>query len=312
VVCRRSGNANQSDRSFRGLPGADRGRGNRGTSAAALERNGLEASLRIVDSKAVRLISVLMKDPVEFLDRARVIAGGRLSRLTSRQASYAISDGRSAAARLGDALGSDLGAGLSGGELADAEFRLHRRMESLPADTPFGTFHNGDLALARLCYAVTRALGPEIILETGVCYGITSAFILEALERNRKGSLHSVDLPPLGRDDNKFVGWAVPDGPLKSRWHLHRGASRKLLPRLLKQVGRVDVFVHDSLHTYRNMRMEFELVWPRLRPGGVLISDDIQGNAAFLELAERKDVAFHAAVQELEKDSLLGVLVKRA
>jgi predicted O-methyltransferase YrrM len=260
----------------------------------------------------VRLLSLLMSNPSEFWDRVVTIVDAHLSALSSHQASYAVSAWESVVARLDGVLGRGFGEALGEAELTEAESRLHRRMESLPADAPFGTFYNADLALARLCYAVTRALGPEIVLETGVCYGVTSAFILEALERNRKGSLHSVDLPPLGRDENKFVGWAVPDGPLKSRWHLHRGASRKILPRLLRQVGRVDVFVHDSLHTYRNMRMEFELVWPRLRPGGVLISDDIQGNAAFLELAERKDVAFHAAVQELEKDALLGVLVKRA
>lgn len=46
------------------------------------------------------------------------------------------------------------------------------------------------------------------------------------------------------------------------------------------------------------------------RPSGVIISDDIERNAAFQELAECSDVAFHAAIRELQKDSLLGVLAK--
>ena len=266
--------------------------------------------MRIGDSKVARLISLLMKSPVEFRDRALMIVGSRLLRMVSRQPQYAISDWESVIQRLGGALGGDLETALNEAERADLESRLHRRMESLPSEAPFGAFHNGDLALARLCYAVVRIIEPEYVIETGVCYGVTTAFALAALNRNRKGSLHSIDLPPLGRDNDQFVGWAIPDDLFKMRWKLHRGTSRKILPTLLGQIDTLSLFVHDSLHTYGNMRMEFELVWPFLCPGGVLISDDIQGNTAFRELTERKDVAFHAVVRELEKESLLGVLVK--
>jgi predicted O-methyltransferase YrrM len=58
------------------------------------------------------------------------------------------------------------------------------------------------------------------------------------------------------------------------------------------------------------MKMEFELVWPRLSPGGVLIADDIEGNAAFQEFAGRSEVVFHAVIQEVGKNSLAGILIK--
>jgi predicted O-methyltransferase YrrM len=70
------------------------------------------------------------------------------------------------------------------------------------------------------------------------------------------------------------------------------------------------MFLHDSFHTYRNMQMEFATMWPILRPGGVLVSDDIEGNAAFHELAQSKDVALAVVVRECEKNSLFGILVK--
>jgi predicted O-methyltransferase YrrM len=60
------------------------------------------------------------------------------------------------------------------------------------------------------------------------------------------------------------------------------------------------------------MQREFEAAWPHLRPGGVLISDDVEGNAAFQELAERSDIANFAVVQEQGKDALLGIAVKHA
>ncbi|RMG03228.1 MAG: hypothetical protein D6735_08975 [Acidobacteria bacterium] len=71
-----------------------------------------------------------------------------------------------------------------------------------------------------------------MVLETEVGYGVTSAFILKALEVNGHGTLHSVDLPPLGCDADQFVGILIPE-LLKYRWQLHRGVSRRVLPSLL-------------------------------------------------------------------------------
>jgi predicted O-methyltransferase YrrM len=182
-------------------------------------------------------------------------------------------------------------------------------MESLPPEAPFGVFHNGDTLLAQLCYGVVRAMRPKTVAETGVCYGVTSAHLLAALGGNGEGHLYSIDLPPLGKNNDDYVGWLVPD-ELRKRWTLRRGTSRRLLRPMLKELGNIDLFVHDSLHTYNNMKMEFESVWPHLPPGGVLIADDIEGNAAFQEVTRRGDVAFHAAVRELGKDSLAGILIK--
>src|SRR5262245_12317336 len=57
---------------------------------------------------------------------------------------------------------------------------------------PFPTFYNADLTLALLSHALTRYLRPQFVLEMGVGYGITSALILRALERNDCGELVSV------------------------------------------------------------------------------------------------------------------------
>ncbi len=44
-------------------------------------------------------------------------------------------------------------------------------------------------------YAIVRAMRPTSVIETGVLHGLTSAFILRALEQNRAGRLTSIDLP---------------------------------------------------------------------------------------------------------------------
>ena len=43
----------------------------------------------------------------------------------------------------------------------------------------------------------------------------------------------------------------------------------------------VDIFIHDSLHTGRNVRFELDRVWPRLAVNGVALVDDVEQNAAF-------------------------------
>jgi predicted O-methyltransferase YrrM len=161
-----------------------------------------------------------------------------------------------------------------------------------------------DSLLAHCCYLMCRLLEPDVVVETGVAYGVSSAFILRALEENGRGVLHSVDLPPLRRDYEKFWGMAV-DRVHRGRWSLHRGASARILPRLLEEAGTVDLFVHDSLHTLRNMRREFEAAWPRLRAGGALVADDVERNRAFGELRQ-KSPALWRVVGDREERPLHG------
>ena len=146
-------------------------------------------------------------------------------------------------------------------------------------------------------------------METGVCYGVTSAYLLQAMQQNGTGHLHSIDLPPLAKNADKFVGALIPD-PLRSRWTLHRGNAQRLLPPLLRQLGPIDFFLHDSLHTYEHMKLEFAAGWAALRPGGLLMSDDVEGNTAFLEHATRSDVRASVVMRFSEGDALFGIAVK--
>jgi predicted O-methyltransferase YrrM len=67
----------------------------------------------------------------------------------------------------------------------------------------------------------------------------------------------------------------------------------------------VDLFAHDSLHTRRNMRREFEAVWPNLRRGGILLADDVERNLAFADLRQ-KAPALWRVVQDRERTPLHG------
>src|SRR5882762_7352806 len=130
-------------------------------------------------------------------------------------------------------------------------------------------------------YAIVRALKPEIMVETGVANGVSSAHVLLALHKNQRGTLHSVEIGdstylPAGREP----GWVVPDW-LRGRWRFHLGDARQMLPRLIRDLPPLDLFTHDNLHTYEHMKFEFEAAFPFLRPGGILIADDALWNEAF-------------------------------
>jgi len=148
-----------------------------------------------------------------------------------------------------------------------------------------------------MLYAATRALRPRRVVETGVYMGASSAAILQALEDNGAGRLHSIDLPTsqhryflqegksiqIGLPSPSLsVGFAVAHR-LRRRWDLHLGNSLDVLPDLLQELGPISMFIHDSLHTYEHMTAEFTLGYNALEKGGVLIADDIGYNRAWAD-----------------------------
>jgi hypothetical protein len=50
---------------------------------------------------------------------------------------------------------------------------------------------------------------------------------------------------------------------------------------MLDELHGVDVFVHDSRHSERNLLFELRTVWNALGPGGVVIADDVDLNCGF-------------------------------
>lgn len=143
-----------------------------------------------------------------------------------------------------------------------------------------------------LCYVAMRLLKPTTVVETGCAAGWSSLLFLLALEHNQQGHLYTIDLPPIaGRlsmawalPEGASVGFCVPDD-LRGRWTLIRGDVREELLPLLKRLGSIDVFHHDSDHSYEHMMWEYTSVWSALSSRGILTSDDIGWNTAFWDFA---------------------------
>lgn len=262
-------------------------------------------------SKAIQLLSLLPKRPVEFFDRVMMVverAGDSARGFRSGHGhTLTFTDALSAAL---DVSSGDITGLLAESELQCLEKKVSERIIKTKNTGPFDSGHNGNFCLAKSIYVMCRLLSPSVVLETGVAYGVTSAFALQALAVNCKGTLISVDLPPLARDADRHVGAFIPHG-LRDRWRLHRGPAKRILPNLLPSIRNVDMFVHDSLHTYRHMSFEFETAWPYVRPGGAVVADNVDLNDAFQHFTAIAKPTFSAVVKEENTTDLFGIMRKR-
>jgi hypothetical protein len=182
----------------------------------------------------------------------------------------------------------------------------------------FQWWNDGDAALVRAIWCLIRHLKPRKVVETGVAHGVTSRFILEALKRNGDGHLWSIDLPPLERSWHEQIGAAVGAGH-SDRWTYIRGSSRRRLSGLLHQLGAIDLFIHDSLHSERNVRFELERAWPFLGEKGAIVVDDIDANWGFRSFTEifASQISLIGVAEPLRPDTrrfnkkgLFGIILK--
>ena len=127
-------------------------------------------------------------------------------------------------------------------------------------------------------YALTRWQRPAAVVESGGFVGMSSAFILKALmdEGLTTAKLYSIEL-----SEDCDQGVLIPD-ELRLQFVPLRGKVEDFVQddRLPSSI---DMFLHDSSHSYRHMLWEFREFWPRLRDGGLLVSHDVNLNAAFPE-----------------------------
>jgi len=131
----------------------------------------------------------------------------------------------------------------------------------------------------KLLYLATRLLRPRVVVETGVANGASTFFFLRALEENGDGGrLTSIDVTP-------EVGALLTKEERDSgAWNLEVLGDRTF-ERIVAGLGPIDLFFHDSDHSYDNQVHELRSAWPRISPGGLIGSDDVELNFAYLDVA---------------------------
>lgn len=170
------------------------------------------------------------------------------------------------------------------------DLRFHHAIEKKLQSTSERPNKIPEYGWREFLFIVVRAVKPNIMIETGSFDGLSTAVILLAMAKNDKGTLFTIDLPNprLPTDINAEPAWVVPDY-LRDRLQLKKGPVLQYLEPVIKQVGEVDMFYHDSWHTYENMMFEYQTVWAALRPGGLLMSEYLPDlNDAFKDFTKDK------------------------
>jgi hypothetical protein len=142
-------------------------------------------------------------------------------------------------------------------------------------------------------------------VETGVAYGWSSFAALLSLEK-RNGKLYSSDMPYLGQDGDRYVGFIVPE-ELKKNWKLFRHADRESLPKIFGESAVMDVVHYDSDKSYEGRTWAYHQLYKHLRKDGVFISDDIGDNSAYQDFCE--ELKIDSTIVEFE-GKFVGVFVK--
>ena len=246
-----------------------------------------------------RALRVCLEHPVEGLDRVR----GRMELALWGGKDFSHPVSADWERRLHEALGAPYPCGES-----KAFNELWTSVDA-SADGGIGRGHDVDRAVARAAWCITRHLAPRRVVETGVARGLSTRVVLEALARNENGHLWSIDLPPVVEGWHRQVAALVPTA-LRERWTYVRGSSRRHLPRLLKTIGDIDLFMQTSLLTEPNVRFELDRAWKALRPGGSILAEGINRSRAFPALVRRESPAVWLIGRSDAKPELFGIALK--
>ena len=202
---------------------------------------------------------------------------------------------------------------VNGIELEKLEFHVEQNLKKLKNEKypskkkPYPTDYSINSDSRKFLYYLCRILKPKNVIETGVAYGISSSYILQALEDNEFGKLYSIDSIFRPWQTKEMIGSIIPK-KLRNRWQLVIGKSTEKLESISTKINDLDIFIHDSSHTYENMMFEFNMIIKNIKKEGIIISDDVINNDAFYDFTISNNVKKY--VIKVEGNQGLGIIIK--
>lgn len=129
-------------------------------------------------------------------------------------------------------------------------------------------------------YAIARTIKPNVVFETGTEKGLGSLVIAEALLRNGKGRLVTIDIEPqsgllIGGDWAKVIDRVIDDSLVA-----------------LSSIDNIDLLIHDSDHSADHELRELELVASRLSARSIVLSDNSHATSVLAEWSLNCDRQF--------------------
>ncbi len=162
------------------------------------------------------------------------------------------------------------------------------KLKAIIEGRDFWQISDDEFAFLYLAVSISK---PGIVFETGVGPGTSTSAILKALAEDSK--LISFDLGvKYGNADEMPVGFVIPED-LKSKWKLVLGDSNITLPRELKIYNNIEMFFHDSTHTYEHVSFELNTVFPYLSKNFIIVVDNYDWTDAPEDFAKKNNLHLH-------------------
>lgn len=145
--------------------------------------------------------------------------------------------------------------------------------------TPDGeeqVLHSGiDRDEARFLLALIKKHKVTRTLEVGCAMGISSLAICQGIAENSHDSQHII-IDPYQYDEWKGVGVHQLQKAGFKNFHLMEAPSEYVLPKLAEENCRIDFAFIDGWHTFDHTLIDFFYINRLLRPGGILVVDDVR------------------------------------
>lgn len=128
------------------------------------------------------------------------------------------------------------------------------------------------------CRVIQQAIEvakPTLACEVGLAYGISSLYILDAMQRYGGGRLIGMD--PAQYDDTWRGGglFNLRRAGFSDRYEFHEDTSQRVLPRLVEAGTRIQFGFIDGWHTFDHTLVDFFYIDQMLDVGGVVVLDDV-------------------------------------
>ena len=177
------------------------------------------------------------------------------------------------------------------------------KSKSIVNNNPYKLGGAGDL---EILYNLAKLKNMNNILETGVANGWSSLAILLSIQETNNKKLTSIDLPYPYKNSDKYIGCVVPNN-LRKNWSLIIDNDKKVLTDFLNKKLKFDLVHYDSDKSYEGRINSYELIWKLLNHNGILISDDISDNNAFIFFSKSKNLI---PIIYKHESKMIGILRK--
>ncbi len=108
---------------------------------------------------------------------------------------------------------------------------------------------------------------PNTMIESGVESGYSTEHFLVAMDDVKRGHLYSCDPAPSGF----YVAYPI----VHPRFTFIQKRSYEALDGIVSVTGPIDMFLHDSDHSWKCQSWEYQWAWENVRSGGIIASDDV-------------------------------------